>query len=224
LLREYLYGGAPRAVVFTADYRLQCYVFGNGNGTRVRFALDEGTATSWPDHEVSQWYTVDWYGWKLIEWDLSDPEQMGSWLGNGILDGARYRFDSIQLTYMPGDPAFGSLIFDDLRLVQDGAVAVDNEIAQQPQVFELAQNYPNPFNPETVINYRLGTGAAVTMKIYDLTGRVVKILVDDYQSAGSHTLSWNGLSENGEKLASGMYIYRLTAGNKTIARQMILMK
>ncbi|NQU28808.1 MAG: Ig-like domain-containing protein, partial [Candidatus Marinimicrobia bacterium] len=224
LLREYLNGGAPRAVVFTTEYRLQCYVFGDGSGTRVRFALDEGTATDWPGHEVSQWYTVDWYGWKLIEWDLGDPGQMGSWLGNGVLDGARYRFDSIQLTYTPGDPAFGSLIFDDLRLVQDGAVAVDIENAQQPQVFNLAQNYPNPFNPTTTINFSLPDPGKVSLSVYDLSGRLVNTIIDSYLPAGNHQVTWNGKNQTGADQASGIYIYQITILNKTLSRQMVLMK
>jgi len=224
LLREYLNGGAPRAVVFNTDYRLQCYVFGDGSGTRVRFALDEGTATSWPGHEASQWYTVDWYGWKLIEWDLSDSGQMGSWIGNGILDGARYRFDSIQLTYTPGDPAFGSLIFDDLRLVQDGVVAVDNEIAQRPQVFNLAQNYPNPFNPVTTIKYRVPVHGNITLSIYDLSGRLISTLVNTDQPVGNYTAQWDGRNATGEIQSSGTYIYLLTYPGGSMSRRMILLK
>jgi len=224
LLREYLNGGAPRAVVFTTEYRLQCYVFGDGSGTRVRFALDEGTATDWPGHEVSQWYTVDWYGWKLIEWDLGDPGQMGSWIGNGILDGARYRFDSIQLTYTPGDPAFGSLVFDDLRLIQDGAVAVDNEIAQQPQVFSLAQNYPNPFNPVTTINYRVPISGSITLSVFDLSGHMISTLVNDNQLVGDYSAQWDGRNNHGEIQSSGTYIYLLTYPGGSMSRKMILLK
>jgi len=149
---------------------------------------------------------------------------MGSWLGNGVLDGARYRFDSIQLTYTPGDPAFGSLIFDDLRLVQDGAVAVDIENAQQPQVFNLAQNYPNPFNPTTTINFSLPDPGKVSLSVYDLSGRLVNTIIDSYLPAGNHQVTWNGKNQTGADQASGIYIYQITILNKTLSRQMVLMK
>ena len=76
LLREYLAGGAPRDVYFDTTYVLQVYLFGDGSNNKFRFAIDEGDGANWPNHEVSKWVTIDWYGWQLVEWDLSDPNSV----------------------------------------------------------------------------------------------------------------------------------------------------
>ncbi len=224
ILREYLSGGSPRNVIFNTGYTLQVYIFGDGSGNEFRFAIDEGTSTSWPGHEVSQWITVDWYGWKLVEWNLSDPGQVGSWIGNGVLDGARYRFDSIQLTYTPGCPAFGRFIFDDLRLVTPVSVAIDPDITGLPQNYRLEQNYPNPFNPYTTISYYLPTNRDITLVVYDVKGQYVRTLISGFESAGIHAVIWDGKDQHGNAVASGVYFYRLSSGDLSQSRRMIYMK
>jgi hypothetical protein len=88
-----------------------------------------------------------------------------------------------------------------------------------PTVFALSQNYPNPFNPTTVIEYALPTDVRVVLKVYDALGREVGTLVDEVQTAGFKTVSWSG-----KNLSSGMYIYRLTAGEFTDIKRMMLVK
>ncbi|NQT96354.1 MAG: Ig-like domain-containing protein [Candidatus Marinimicrobia bacterium] len=223
LLREYLAGGPPRNVHFNSNYIMQVYVFGDGSGNQFRFAVDDNNLTgNASDHEVSPWYTVDWYGWKLISWDMTN-DGTGVWLGDGNLDGTM-RFDSIQLTYTPGSPAFGSFIFDDLRVVQPEVVGVDDVSNTQPIVFRLKQNYPNPFNPETAIEFTIIESGPVSLKIYDLSGRLVCTLVDSRHDRGTYHVTWDGRSSNGQPLASGVYIYRLTGDGHSISRQMVLMK
>ncbi len=88
-------------------------------------------------------------------------------------------------------------------------------------VFQLDQNYPNPFNPETAIGYRVpGTGdRVVTLKVYDVLGREVRTLVNGRQGSGYHRVSFNAGG-----LSSGVYIYRLQAGNWTASKKMVLAK
>jgi hypothetical protein len=88
-----------------------------------------------------------------------------------------------------------------------------------PEEYSLGQNYPNPFNPSTLIEYALPTDAYVTLKVYDVLGREVVILVQGYQTAGYRTVVLNG-----EKMPSGLYVYRLTAGTFNEVRRMLLMK
>jgi len=88
-----------------------------------------------------------------------------------------------------------------------------------PSAFELAQNYPNPFNPSTVIAYSLPTAEHVTLRVYDITGREVRTLVNAPQAAGRHAATLDA-----SRLASGVYVYRLTAGRHVQARKMVLMK
>lgn len=85
--------------------------------------------------------------------------------------------------------------------------------------FELKQNYPNPFNPTTQIPYELKAAAEVTLKVFDLTGREVATLVNGYQSAGAHSVSFDGSG-----LASGTYLYTLKAGDFQLNRTMVLVK
>ncbi len=91
--------------------------------------------------------------------------------------------------------------------------------------FELKQNYPNPFNPETVISYRLSVISDVSLKIFDVLGREITTLVNGMQSPGIHTVEWNGKNSAGQQAGSGIYFYRLTAGNGFVeTKKMILLK
>ena len=93
-----------------------------------------------------------------------------------------------------------------------------------PQEFSLSQNYPDPFNPSTTIRYALSEDAHVTLKIYNMLGQLVATLVDENQSAGYREVVWSGSNEFGQKVASGIYIYRMTAGSFEDSKRMLLLK
>ncbi len=96
-----------------------------------------------------------------------------------------------------------------------------------PQTFKLAQNFPNPFNPTTKIQYQIPSGAGtpeVTLEIYDIVGRKVRTLVQKRQSAGVYTVRWDGRNQRGVPVASGIYVYRIRAGQFVQARKMVLLK
>ncbi len=95
---------------------------------------------------------------------------------------------------------------------------------QVPTQFELSQNYPNPFNPSTVISYQLPTSSFVTLKVYDMLGREVKTLVSKETAAGKYSVDWNGDDSYGNKVATGAYVYRLTAGDFISVKKMLLIK
>lgn len=84
---------------------LQSYVFGDGNGNKFRFVVRDGNG----ELEASEWYTVDWLGWKLISWDMANDPVVAWANGNGILNGTLY-LDSYQLTYTPGQPSSGFIL------------------------------------------------------------------------------------------------------------------
>ncbi|MGK9477013.1 T9SS type A sorting domain-containing protein [Melioribacter sp. OK-6-Me] len=88
-----------------------------------------------------------------------------------------------------------------------------------PKDFYLSNNYPNPFNPTTKINYSLSKTVNVSLKVYDVLGREVKTLVHGIQNPGSYTVTFDA-----SDLSSGVYFYRLEAGNYSETKQMLLMK
>ncbi len=96
--------------------------------------------------------------------------------------------------------------------------------SQIPTEFSLYQNYPNPFNPTTTIKYGLKENTNVVLKIYNLLGQEVRTLVNARQEAGFKSVVWNGLNNYGNRVASGIYIYQIKAGDFVKARKMILMK
>ncbi len=90
--------------------------------------------------------------------------------------------------------------------------------------FALNQNYPNPFNQKTGICFEIPYGCHVTLKIYNLTGRLVNTLVDGEMNEGVHTIFWDGTSSQGQTVASGIYFYKLVASDFVSVRKMILLK
>lgn len=93
-----------------------------------------------------------------------------------------------------------------------------------PDAFELFQNYPNPFNPSTSIRFDLATPARVTLTVYNILGQEVARLADGDFPAGGHTVIWDGRDGNGATAASGIYIYRIAAGDYSACRRMVLVK
>ncbi len=85
--------------------------------------------------------------------------------------------------------------------------------------YGLAQNYPNPFNPTTEINFAIPTSEHVSLKVYDLSGKLVRTLIDDFRSAGSYRINFNA-----DGLSSGVYFYKLTSGSFTQVKKMTLIK
>jgi hypothetical protein len=93
-----------------------------------------------------------------------------------------------------------------------------------PEHFELKQNYPNPFNPQTVIPYYLSKQSRVSLKIYNICGQEVKILVDEVQTSGNKSVSWDGTNMDNRLVNSGFYIYKLTVDGVSLHRKMLLIK
>lgn len=219
LIREYLNDGMPRAVTFDTSYVVQALVFGDGSGTLFRFAIDERVPDSQATfHEVSPWYTIDWVGWQRVSWNIT-RDGTGTWLGDGTVEGT-LRFDSFQLSYEPGGAPFGTLYFDDLRVVQKGIPTSTESESDVPEQFTLLPNYPNPFNPTTTIRFALPEAAEVTVRIYNATGAVVATLAEQQRyMPGRHEMTWNAVG-----MPSGVYFLRVESGRILRALPMVLVK
>ncbi len=218
--RDYLSNGSPRDVVFDTTYTLQCYLYGDGSNNKFRFSLREVEGQGYA-LEVSKWVTIDWYGWKLLEWDLSDPNSVGTWLGNEIMDGKSYYVDSFQLTHDNTGAISGKIYVDNLRVVKKSSepVSVKEETPPIVSSFRLMQNYPNPFNPTTTIPFDLPKRDKVILKVYDLLGRMIFTLINETLEAGYHEVQFDG-----SQLVSGIYFYRLEFDGQIKNRQMLLVK
>ena len=96
---------------------------------------------------------------------------------------------------------------------------VSETTADSPESFRLLQNYPNPFNPTTTIRYELPKGSYVTLRVYDLLGRVIRTLVDGYQDAGYRSLTFNA-----GNLPSGIYFYSLRTGSFSDTKRLMILK
>ncbi|MCH7974188.1 MAG: T9SS type A sorting domain-containing protein, partial [Bacteroidetes bacterium] len=99
--------------------------------------------------------------------------------------------------------------------------SLDNLI---PKEFTLEQNYPNPFNPSTIIRFGLSEASFVILKIYNMLGQEVKTLINKQMNTGTFNVQWRGDNDSGNKVSSGIYIYRVMAGSHIFTKKMILLK
>ncbi len=121
---------------------------------------------------------------------------------------------------------FGTYTYRLKQIDFDGSYKYSSKInvaaGIKPERFALNQNYPNPFNPVTTISYELPEGAIVSLKIFDILGKEVAELVNDYKEAGSHEITFNSATFNG--LTSGVYFYKIEAGSFKAVKKMQILK
>jgi len=94
----------------------------------------------------------------------------------------------------------------------------------KPQEFRLSQNYPNPFNPTTQIEYELPEDSKVILKIYNMRGQEIRTLVNEQQSGGFKSVTWDARDSRGYKVSSGIYFYAIQMGDKRFSRKMVLIE
>ena len=90
--------------------------------------------------------------------------------------------------------------------------------------FALVQNYPNPFNPNTTIKYEIPRACHVSLKIYDVAGKLIRVLEERHRERGRHTAEWDGRDGAGRTVASGIYFYRLQADTDIDTKRMVLIR
>lgn len=104
------------------------------------------------------------------------------------------------------------------------SVTVVSERESMPQGFALQQNYPNPFNPGTIIRFQLPSHGRVSLTIYNISGQLVRTLLDSSASAGAHAVAWDGRDDHGQLVASGEYLYRIEAGRFVEMKKMTFVR
>jgi hypothetical protein len=111
-----------------------------------------------------------------------------------------------------------------LTMIEDNITDVGSDDGSLPSRFSLSQNYPNPFNPETTIKYQLAQTSEVALKIFNILGQQVRTLVNKQQVAGTYSVQWDGNDDVGRQVASGIYVFQISAGDafRTSKRMLLL--
>jgi hypothetical protein len=172
-------------------------------------------------------YTVDAYGTLTLPGSLTQEalriRKIDIFSGSSTGARAEYIFLAkngalVQLTVLDTSATSGTVAVTSIQWTNPTPTDV-RTTAEVPAAFGLDQNYPNPFNPTTVVSYQLPVESAVRLVVYDMLGREVAVLVNEQKSAGSYTVQFNAAT-----MASGIYLYRLTAGAYVQTRRMVLVK
>ncbi len=133
-------------------------------------------------------------------------------------------FDATTRTIAGTPRAEGEFVYTYTVTDANGASA-SLSLQTLPAAFSLANNFPNPFNPATTIKYALPQAADVELAVYNVVGQVVRTLVAEHQSAGRYVVEWDATDDSGRSLSSGMYFYRLQAGEEFHeVKKMLLLK
>ncbi|MCK5787498.1 MAG: N-acetylmuramoyl-L-alanine amidase [Chlamydiia bacterium] len=200
-IREYLKPSESTKYKFGIDNILQMYVFGDGSNNQIRFMIKDGDAK----YEGSQWFTIDWIGWKLISWNLSEDDVYAWATGNGVINGTSgFYIDGIHLQHIAGASASGTVYFDELRYVQRSGYGLSNDEYENNIQVSL---YPNPTSG--TLNVTADTDIN-KIEIYDVTGQL--IIFNEF-SDSSVNMSLDHLN-------NGLYIVRIIT-DKTVVNSKI---
>jgi hypothetical protein len=155
-------------------------------------------------HPTADWQT---FSYTSAEWDENDDTDA-------------------KLTFVFKEVEVGNEIWiDNVSMSEEGTlIGIKEDFASQPLEFSLSQNYPNPFNPTTTIGYNIPKANYVVLKVYDVQGKEITTLVNGLKSSGQHQISWDGKDKNGLNVASGIYLYKLIAGDVVKSNKMLLVK
>ncbi|NLT49337.1 MAG: T9SS type A sorting domain-containing protein [Ignavibacteria bacterium] len=148
----------------------------------------------------------------------------GEWLEVGFIAGAGNSNSPKVYSFTDNTPAASTTLSYRLKQIDlNGSFTYSKEItvdaAALPSEYSLEQNYPNPFNPTTTISYQLPMNSMVTLKVYNVLGKIVAELVNENQGAGNYEVTFDA-----SQLSSGIYFYQIQAGEYIAAQKMILMK
>jgi hypothetical protein len=184
---------------------LQSYMcFYNGEGIEISWTLSE--AGTFMDFTVSR-----------------EQDEAGKFLpiGAEVIRSGRLSFRLVDKNCEPGASYRYRVDVSD----EDGTrtLFVTGKTTIEAQELALRQNHPNPFNPTTTISFTLPGRASTTVSIYNIEGRLVVTLVDEILDVGFKEVTWDGRDARSNHVSSGVYFYRLTAGNRTLTKKMVLL-
>ena len=193
----------PFSVEENSQYRYFVWAKADKDNVIANFDVEDSSFNVWQGMEVN--LTTKWqeYSFDFSTPPGADKGRSANWFGLSNNE------DKLPITYY----------FDNLRIVKLGSIVSVEDPQEVPAEFSLHQNYPNPFNPSTTINYQIPTAGIVSLKVYDVLGREVANLVNEEKPAGTYNITFNA-----GNFASGVYFYRLKAGNFVSTKKLVLMK
>ncbi|HAY32556.1 MAG TPA: hypothetical protein DCY06_00345 [Bacteroidetes bacterium] len=196
------------------------------NGTRNLTGVIPVELTSFTSQVVVNDVILNWATASETNNAGFNVERKGSsaeWTNVGFITGNGTTSELSNYSYADRNLSNGTYNYRLKQIDLDGSSKyynLNSEIdINSPNSFELSQNYPNPFNPSTVINFRLEKDEAVTLKIYDISGKEIAQLVNSEMKAGNHSIVFDASS-----LSSGTYLYELISGNQKAIKKLILIK
>jgi PKD repeat protein len=189
--------------------------------------------TSWPDSIRFLWRassTQDSVGVVYYAWNLREQVGMVEPLRRGIVTDTAYTFtpdvflpDGIFFWNVEAVDQYGlRRESDNMGILQIKPSGTESKNGTIPAVSRLDQNYPNPFNPSTKITFAITGTDEVRLAVYNPLGQEVRILFLGRKHPGIHSVEWDGRDASGNRVPSGVYVYRLEAGNKAFYRKMVL--
>jgi photosystem II stability/assembly factor-like uncharacterized protein len=200
----------------------------NGNlfaGTDIGIFLSTDNGSSWNMVDANPTLSLALSGNNLFAGTyyirvILSTDNGASWnsVGDGLSDSTVYTLIANGTNLFTGTKSHGVW----RRPLSQMITSVNTFSNEMPSMLKLEQNYPNPFNPNTIISYTIpdvGTRHAVSLHVYDLLGREVATLVNEYKSAGSYRVQWNA-----SNIPSGVYFYRLQAGSRSETKKLLLLK
>jgi hypothetical protein len=193
----------------------------------LRFSWQRGYSTDAIIRTVPSEETPAIKTWQVEVHDIrSDNPSTATW--NDFANGGALiltKGDVFEFEFAPNDPSDPDLTRDYI-IRSVGRYQPDYLVYAHllPAENKLYTNYPNPFNPVTTINYDLPAASQVRLDVYNVAGQLVTTLVDEWKEAGRHQCIWNSKDADGRTVASGMYFYRLKAGDFVSSRKMVLLK
>ena len=164
------------------------------------------------DHPDGWWLHQNDDDWNVVEWPL--PMTFTYSTASGAYTHSEWGLPVGDLNHWPD------------ALAQWETLSTDNDgdIAYTPKEFALNQNYPNPFNPTTEISFSMEQTADVSLTVFNMLGQSVRVLENASLEAGTHSYKWDGRDELGQSVSTGVYLYTLTDGARSITKKMALMK
>ena len=162
------------------------------------YKLERATDSLFSENVIERFIPENFYTDEEIDWDIEYFYRVSAYLG-----------------YWTDHSETESIILEWLNLTDKKLV---------PGTYIVSQNYPNPFNPSTTLRYSMSKGELVNIAVYDMSGRLVKDLLNGYQNAGYNSIQWNATNNQGQSVSAGMYICIIKIGSYNTSKKMLLLK